>query len=277
MDKFLKHSRRIETTDLDWELAARVGISATEAEVLTYFADIEGQTIFYLKELLMTNAARDPEVVAFLTTWNYEEFFHAEGIAQLLEVCGHPLEQGRKTEVRTGVQLSAKVEAAAQTLLSKLFPSSFPTLSMTWGASQEMLTLRGYEQLTRTTENPVLAELCRRIAKQERRHFAWYYNNARTRLAESKMARRLTRRIFSAFWSPVGAGVKSDTEVAKLCARLFPGQRFLEVAAEIDAKMARLPGLEGLNVIEDYAHRALITGTDRQLAAGNDNQLAASA
>jgi hypothetical protein len=33
----------------------------------------------------------------------------------------------------------------------------------------------------------VLAELCRRIAKQERRHFAWYYNGARERLARSAL------------------------------------------------------------------------------------------
>jgi len=117
------------------------------------------------------------------------------------------------------------------------------------------LTLRGYEQLSRTTDNPVLAELCRRIAKQERRHFAWYYNSARKRLESSAMARRLTRFVFERFWSPVGSGVKRDTEVAQMCASLFPAGSFGDVAAGIDAKLARLPGMHGLDVITRYAER----------------------
>ena len=57
----------------------------------------------------------------------------------------------------------------------------FVSLWMFWGALQECLTMQAYEEIIRTTQNPVLAELFKRIAKQERRHFAYYFNQARTR------------------------------------------------------------------------------------------------
>jgi hypothetical protein len=44
-DKLVTTSERVKTDDLDRELAARAGISDDEAFVLTYFADIEAQTI----------------------------------------------------------------------------------------------------------------------------------------------------------------------------------------------------------------------------------------
>ena len=90
IDKFIRHSRRVETDDLDWEVARRAGLSGDEPFILRYFADVEGQTIFYFREILNTHAARQPDILAFMTTWNYEEYFHAESLGRLLEVCGHP-------------------------------------------------------------------------------------------------------------------------------------------------------------------------------------------
>ena len=66
LDRILKHSQQIVVDDLDWELAARAGLTASERRVLTYFADIEAQTIVYLRDLLRTEAALEPEVMGFL-------------------------------------------------------------------------------------------------------------------------------------------------------------------------------------------------------------------
>src|SRR5687768_9446386 len=110
LDKFIKHSRKVETDDLDWEAARRHGLSADEPFILNYFTDIEGQTVFYFRELLNTHAARRPEVVAFMTTWNYEEYFHAESLARLLEVCGHDVQGDRRIRVRDGATAMARIE-----------------------------------------------------------------------------------------------------------------------------------------------------------------------
>ena len=246
-------SAKIDITDLDWEEARRVGLTPAEANILTYFADIEGQTVFYLSELLKLKSAHDPDSLAFATIWNYEEYFHSQAIMKLLDVCGYGLETDRLSTVRTSAKLQAKVEDAVQVVLAKLFPKSFHALWMAWGASQELLTLRGYEQIIRSTQNPVLRILCQRIAKQERRHFAWYFNTAKKLLAKSKFSRRFVRFIFDKFWTPVGGGVKSAAEIADMVSDLFPGTTLAEVSANIDHKLGALPGMQGFDVMTRYA------------------------
>lgn len=265
LSKFLAHSAKVETHDLDWELAARIGLSDDEATILTYFADIEGQTIFYLREILSTKAAMESDVIGFTTMWNYEEYFHAEALARLLRVCGHELSKERTSRVRATAKLRARIEDLVQRALGRIFRPQFPALYMAWGASQELLTLRGYEQIIRNTANPVLRELCERIAKQERRHFAWYFNSARKRLAASGMARILTRWAFR-YWTPVGVGVKSIEESHALAQALFAGD-LPELAADYDRKLTELPGLEGMEILRRFAREVQATRSAAPVAS----------
>ncbi len=64
---------------------------------------------------------------------------------------------------------------------------------MTWGAVNEWSTRTGYARLIEREDHPVLAELLRRIMRQETRHVGFYVGQARDRLAASRRARRLTR------------------------------------------------------------------------------------
>jgi hypothetical protein len=251
-DRYVSTSSKILVDDLDWSEARRVSLTRDEVFILTYFSDIESQTVFYLRDLLHTKAAKEPEVLGFLTMWNYEEFFHGRALARLLAECGHPLEDERISHVRRRSQVSEVVEALGAKLISKLFRNQFPSVYMSWGATQEITTLRGYEQLGRHTRNPVLREICERIAKQERRHFAWYFNGARARLEQSRLARRLTRTLLERFWSPVGAGVKTKAEVVHMIGLLFPGRSGDAAAEEIDATISRLPGLAGIRLMRPY-------------------------
>jgi hypothetical protein len=245
LDKFIRHSRRVETDDLDWEAARRAGLKGDEPFILAYFTDIEAQTIYYFRELLNTAAARRPELLAFMTTWNYEEYFHAESLARMLEVCGHGLGGDRRVEVREGATLMAHIENLVTMSFSRMMPEAFLALFMTWGASQELLTSRCYQRLQEATHNPVLAQLAGRIARQERRHFAYYFHSARELLAGSRLAQRVTRGFYEGFWTPVGSGVKTRAEVFRLVDALFPGPVVDEVFHDIAARIATLPGMSG--------------------------------
>ena len=119
-----------------------------------------------------------------------------------------------------------------------------------------MTTLRGYERLHGVTSNPVLKTLCERIAKQERRHFAWYFNHARELLQQSRGAQRLARKLLEFNWVPVGAGVKTPSEVNRLFSIIFPGEFGRKLVQEVDAKMGTLPGLQGIRLMEPYFERA---------------------
>ena len=270
-------SQRIEIEDLDWELARKVGLTAHEVDCLRFFADVEGQTVYYFLEVAKLSVARDPELLAFLTMWNYEEYFHAHAITRLLQECGVPAESAleRSTRVRAGARLKAKIEEVAQTLMAKLVPRRFVALWMFWGALQECLTMQAYEQVIRTTDNPVLAELFRRIAKQERRHFAYYFGQARERLADPRVA-RFCRAIVQRFYAPVGSGVKDEAESARLVARLFPGQRIFEVMRYIERRMAQLPGMAGLDACTRWAARIQPVLPPPMRAAADDAPLLAA-
>jgi rubrerythrin len=251
-ERYIAVSAKIETEDLDWVAARRAGLSPDEQFVLTYFSDIESQTIRYLRTLLQMKIALQPDVSAFLTTWSYEEFFHGHALARLMAECGHPLEEDRVERVGARARFNELIEAALTPVLSKIFSRHFPAVYMSFGAIQEMTTLRGYERLASTTSNPVLKILCDRIAKQERRHFAWYFNHAREYLAPARFTQVLARKLLEFDWAPVGAGVKTEAEVRRLFAILFPGEHGRRLVREIDTKIGTLPGLEGVVLMGSY-------------------------
>jgi rubrerythrin len=248
-------SHKVQYDDLDWELARKVGLTRREIDSLLYFADIESQTVYYFLEVAKLQVARDPELLTFLTMWNYEEYFHSYALTRLLTECGVEVESAtdRSTKVRSGARLKARVEDVAQTMIAKFLPKTFVALWMFWGSLQECLTTQAYEELAYETQNPVLAELCRRIAKQERRHFAYYFGQARTKLEGQSFAQRFVRWIAKKFYAPVGGGVKTDEEGARLVAQLFPGDRIFEVMSYIEKRMAQLPGMEGLDCCTRWA------------------------
>ncbi len=250
-------SNRVQIEDLDWKLAREAGLTPSEIENLKFFADIESQTVYYFLEVAPLKVARDPEILTFLTMWNYEEYFHSHAITKLLTECGVDTESAsdRATALRSRARVKAKVEDFFQRALAKLFPQSFVALWMFWGALQECLTMQAYEEIIRTTKNPVLVELFKRIAKQERRHFAYYFNSARERLENDPFAQKFVRTIVKAFYAPVGSGLKTPAESAAQVARMFPGDRIVDVMAYIERRMAQLPGMQDLGVCTKWARQ----------------------
>jgi rubrerythrin len=250
-------SKKVDFEDLDWALARKHGLTAEEVESLGYFADVESQTVYYFLEVAKLSVAKKPEFLTFLTMWNYEEYFHSHALTRLLEECGAapPTAADRSHSLRKGARVKAKLEDMFQSTLAALAPQTFVALWMTWGATQELLTTQAYEQIASTTANPVAEELCRRIAKQERRHFAYYYNAAREKLEGRPFAQRVVRTIVEKAWSPVGNGVKTPKDAALGAQKLFPGPRFAEVLGVIDKRIGALPGMAGLDACRSWAHR----------------------
>jgi rubrerythrin len=249
IDTHLAASHKIQFEDLDWELARKHGLTDAEVQSLHYFADVESQTIHYFLEVAKLKVSREPELLTFLTMWNYEEYFHSHALTRLMNECGiKTLSSADRAEInRKNARFKAKFEDFGQGMIALTIPKTFIALWMFWGALQECLTTQAYEELARQTQNPVLAELCKRIAKQERRHFAYYFNAAREKLEGQVFAQKFCRMIARAFYAPVGGGVKTDAEAARCVAALFPGDKIFEVMGYIEKRMAQLPGMDGLD------------------------------
>jgi hypothetical protein len=97
----------------------------------------------------------------------------------------------------------------------------------------------------------VLAELLRRIAKQEARHVAFYTSQARARLAASTKAQKITRFALSRFWAPVGSSISSTEDVRHVMTHLMSGPEGRRAAHRVDERISGLPGLDGLTIVQD--------------------------
>jgi hypothetical protein len=119
--------------------------------------------------------------------------------------------------------------------------------------------MRGYERLSELAGHPILTTLLRRIMSDESRHFAFYYAQAEKRLAAPGAA-RLTRLLLERAWAPVGTGVQPDAEVRFVGGYLFGGDAGQACARAIDRTVRKLPGLDGLPLLERYLRREGLTG-----------------
>ncbi len=245
----VERSARLEVGDIDFKAFADQPLDPDTLRCLRYMCDVESHTICYLREVLATRVHQDPEVTAFLAAWSYEEYWHGEALSRVLEAHGRPSAPERAGQLRRSRRAKDLVRLLLFTLGSAVLPD-LPAVHMAWGALNEMTTQAGYARLAAKAQHPQLTELLRRIMRQEGRHIDFYTAQARARLAASAGARRLTRFALRRFWAPVGSGVMPEPEVRFLARHLFGDEAGQEAARRIDRQLGRLPGLEGLRLVE---------------------------
>jgi hypothetical protein len=255
IDSLIQRSGRLQVDDIDFDAFRRDPLDPATLRCLRYMHDVEGHTACYLRDLLVTRAHRDPEVTAFLACWCYEEHWHGEAIARVLRAHDEAAGTTRLAASRRRLPRSDALKPLAFTVASALTPH-IVAVHMTWGAVNEWTTQAGYGRLAATAQHPVLTELLRRIMRQEGRHIDFYALGARRRLAQSPAARRLTRFALRRYWAPVGTGVMPAPEVRFLVNHLFGDADGRAAAQRIDRAVNRLPGLEGLSLVESVLDEA---------------------
>jgi Fatty acid desaturase len=248
LDAWVARSGALDLEAIAWEDVARHPLPSGAVRSLRYMQDIESHTIIYLRSLLATRAIDDPEVATFLACWLHEETFHGIALGRFLEAAGYridPQPRGRSREA-----LPKRLEATATAWVSRAWPD-FCAVHMTWGAINELTTLAGYRRLAAVAGHPVLADLLGRIARDESRHFFFYYRQAERRLWRPAVA-RVTRAIVDRFWAPVGSGVQPRTELDFLGRYLFGGPEGRAAARKVDDTIRRLPGFASVKLLEAW-------------------------
>ncbi len=245
----VRRSARLVIDDIDFETFARQPLDADSLRCLRYMHDVEGHTMCYLRDVLVTRAHRDPAITAFLACWSYEELWHGDAIAHVLdahrEVAGIPRLEAMRQRLPRREALRPWLFSIGSALNRNLV-----AVHMAWGAVNEWVTQTGYGRLAAKADHPVLSELLRRIMRQEGRHIDFYSAEARVRLAASPSARRFARSALRRWWAPVGSGVMPDVEVDFLASHLFGDAGGRDAARRVDRQVDRLPGLEGLHLLE---------------------------
>lgn len=286
LDRYLRASKKVDLADLEWDRINEHQVTIEEARCLAYMMDIESHTVIFLRDLLATKAAFEPDITAFLSCWVYEELWHGEAFSRFLGEAGFATEpDGERTSwddpypskvVRNSWirrKIGAKGYAAhIGTLIGSAAVRDFPALHMTWGAVNELSTLTGYHRLIAKTEHPVMVDLLGRVIKDERRHYAFYRNQAALRLRRNVRTQRVVRWAMEHLWAPVGTGVRPQIETDFVVAYLMGDHDGFQVAREMDATLSELPGLEGVELVQSAVRDAVtrmhaVPATDAVIAS----------
>ena len=249
LDTYVSRSGARDLSDIAWDAVGAHRLSPEVVRALRYMQDIEAYTVIYLRTLLSTRAVDDPEVATFLACWFYEETLHGRALARFLDATGHPVAARMVSVEPFGERL--KTFGTAQ--VARFWPG-FVAVHMVWGAINELTALTAYKRLAAVASHPVLAALLARIARDESRHFAFYYHQAEMRLAAPRTA-RIARHLVERFWAPVGWGVQPASETRFLGEFLFMGEEGRSAAATVDATIRRLPGFDDAPLLTAWLAR----------------------
>lgn len=250
IDRYAQKSVPVAWGDLNLDVFDDDPLPQESLRTLLYMCHVEYHTVCYLRDLLTTPSHKEPEVGAFMTMWNREEFWHGEALAAVLARHGIIVDFDELGISRVKLGWRDRIAPIKQSLLGGLVGEDFVAVHMAWGAVNEWSANAAYLRMSRMEKHPELAELLKRIGQQETKHVAFYATQARERLEKSRKAQVITRFVLKNFWAPVGSGISPESEVAHVMGHLFGGAEGRKLIQDVDRHIARLPGMTGLKIVE---------------------------
>src|SRR5690606_3366349 len=113
-------------------------------------------TVCYLRDLLTTPSHREPEVGAFMTMWNREEFWHGEALAAVLAVHGITVDFDQLKAKRLKLGWKDRLDPIKQSVMGGLVGNDFVAVHMAWGAANEWSANAAYLRMAELEGHPVL-------------------------------------------------------------------------------------------------------------------------
>lgn len=253
--RILDRAELLEVDDLDWSQAAAVQLDRGVLDTLVYMRDVEGFTDSYVTGIAAHRTTlSDPIIAEFLEVWQAEEAEHARAIARFLAAYadGHGVAiPATPPSPRRHIPLHERIVMHLGGSVGTLVTATH----MTWGAANELLTMNGYRLLADRCEHPMLAELLRRIAAQEARHYSFYLLQAEWRLAGSRLARHVIPKVLDSSWTPVGVGdgYKTPVEFQRVVGVLNASPDSERIIGRMDRRFSALPGFDRLRIYSRMA------------------------
>jgi hypothetical protein len=168
LDRYLRNSKKVDLSGIDWQAIPDHTLSDGDVMCLHYMMDIEAHTVIYLRDLLATRVAADPQITAFLSCWVYEELWHGEAFSDFLRAYGievpaesklpdgstpMPTRRNRWRDLRVRMGVGNGL-GLVPTMLGSMATRDFAAIHMMWGAVNEVTTLTGYHALIRRSTTP---------------------------------------------------------------------------------------------------------------------------
>lgn len=247
--RFMAGSAPISLEGIHWARIADFPLPENVTRILTYMQDVESHTVVFPRTIFSQQAVNDDIVGTFLVCWLYEEGMHGRALAKFLDHAGHPVPA--RTRKRT--TLMDHVDRSATTILAAVW-KDFLAMHMAWGAVHECTTIHAYQRLMEMNNHPVLNELLKRIVYDEARHFSFYMWQAKLRLAEPRVQRRV-RAIMDRMYVPVGASHQPDELACWVSAQLFDSEQGRKAATRVDHAISGLPGFADAKLLGNWLSR----------------------
>lgn len=254
IDRFMESSGKLDLSDIDWAEVPRHPLTPEALRTLRYFLTTESSTFFYTRALMSAQGTvEEPDFAPFICAWMYEEEFHGRAFRRFLEAYGEPVAQTYRQGFFKTRTMGERFDEIGQTIVSRLFPEAWPAVHMIWGTVQEITTYYAYQCLIDRVRHPVLDVICGRIMKQELRHYAFYREHAKRRLAASQLTQQVVSRALKLAWTPVGEGMSPREDSVHAIRFLFDGNEGTAIE-KVEQKMRELPGLEWFDLFTKYAN-----------------------
>ncbi len=125
VDEYKRQVSPVEHQDLDYASFAAHPLSADALRCLRYMCDVETHTVCYLRDLLVTPSHKDPQVTTFLTMWAYEEYWHGEALARVLDAHGIATGDDHIRGVRLSQGLADRFAPISQSIAANLLGEDF--------------------------------------------------------------------------------------------------------------------------------------------------------
>ncbi len=255
--------REVRRSDVDLAALSEPRLEPRALSALVHFAGVERQTIRLLRDVLVTPSHKESRVTAFLTTWAYEQYWIGDTLRAVLDANRvTPPAPGRLVRWRTA--RDDRVLPMYHALTTNLLGDDFVARHMVTGLLDTLVADLAYERLTALDPRPALADLVSKVRAAKAAHMEFYEAQARERLAHSPAARRLVRRGLRR-WRWPGSRYM-DRAVTRRAVRDLLGHPSCRArVAALDARVAALPGLAGLEVVRRAVARYGL-GTGRAVA-----------
>lgn len=204
---------------------------------------VENATMGRLRDLLVTATHKDARMTAFLVTWSYERFWIADALRAILDAHGHSTELHGKARIRPR-ELAERRGPVRRALLANLDGVDVVAVHATAGLVDEWIIGEAFGALRRHARHTTIDVLAAIVDDVQSRHLDFLGQEAERRLAESKRARRLTRRALLGTAWPIGA-LHVPARARHLLERLtFAGVSGRAALERVRDRVAALPGMD---------------------------------
>jgi hypothetical protein len=246
--------------------------SEAEHQMALYAADVEGYTPNYLADLrrnfpwVLLNRRRRH---FFYEKWYPEELPHSEVIRSIMHHHGYHTQQPAVSPIidssawhsRTWEWLMSKLRLGIAIVSYPILGNSITGAVMTIAMINEETTRIAYLLWREVTEVPEIPATAARIAKDERLHGCFDFNEAHYILTKSWLARQVVPRLVRSNATPVGVGAngryKGLGEFMSMSRFLYPASSIAIRFGAADRRVRSLPGCKDLDII-DQMYQAIL-------------------